>query len=1236
MVRKLMFLLFVTISYPQQTSGIFFSEYGEGSGNEKYLEIFNGTGADLDLSNYSLSTCSNGCNSINEFDYPNNVTFGGVTLEDGDVYVVCHTQSNSDEIESECDQTFQYMSNGNDFFALTLLGATASSYTVIDKIGDFGDDPGNGWDVAGVTDGTKDHTLVRKGLVVNGNNDWTASAGLSEEDSEWIVLDQNTWDYLGSHPHEINTTPIVVNEFVAATDNCCLFNGSSEDFVELYNSGDTAFDISGWGFSDTNGEVATVAPEGTSIGAGEFMVLWYTGEADAFPQIDSKLSGDGEEIHVADANGNTIILIEFGEQTDDISYGRVPDGEDTWVNIDPPTPGETNELVLAYTTIYEIQHVEDPATDDTSPLLGQEVNINGVVTAEFWGSSNNRQMFVQDAEGPWNGIQCYRNEGWDTFEWVDASGLPYPNGPAEGDEVTLSGTVESFSGGTQLGSVSLGMVHGPAAQMITPSIVSIGDLGEAYEGCLVALESIHVDSENPDAPGGDYGEWSVSDGTNSVRVDDKWDYYFYPELEQQLSYLEGVLDHNYGYFKIQPRLARDVVEDGPTRIQRIQQVLYSDLLKTDQDYESDKSYMLGEEITIQGVVTMPVGLSYAGTADEEGIPWKFLISDVNGGPWSSLMVYNPGCPECGEPPNVYEGDLRTLTGNVYEYSTTDGPSGCTSNLTELDITTVFDLLDVNQPLPEVTPVNTGHLRSPVNAEQWEGVVIRSEDATVTANQFQWEIFEIDDGTGKIRVDDDSQDIKDYYNPNIGANPLPPVGSLVQSIEGWVYHHYGDYAQSTNYKINPLYPEDMEFGAGPPSISNATREPCTPSTSDDEVTVSCVITDNSTISEALVYYSIDGGISYNSIILTENESTYTGVIPLSGASFVHYYISATDDGVDQAQPKTSTFPFDLENAELGFHITDNFSIHHIQETPFSSGIGFYEGCMVTVSGVITGDIEQYNSYYGAYALQDGVGQWNGIIFDTGVNEVDLTRGDQVTVTGLVTNFDADNSYMYDGNTRLVNASVVIGEAASEPAPMAVSCEDLAQDADEVESYEGVLVRLTNVTVSSLGTYDWSVTDATGAVALIDDDMANMEADIILSELMQGQQLESVTGIFNYSFGSYKIQVRDATDLGTTVGIDEDVFVNPFSYELRDNFPNPFNPETHIRFSMGGKEVVKLIIYDIRGQQIRSLINGELYDPGFHSVHWNGLDNDGQKVPSGMYIYRIKAGGFVADKKMLLLK
>ena len=52
---------------------LFFSEYAEGSSNNKYLEIYNGTGADVDLSNYSLSSCSNGCDTDNEWDYPDNV-----------------------------------------------------------------------------------------------------------------------------------------------------------------------------------------------------------------------------------------------------------------------------------------------------------------------------------------------------------------------------------------------------------------------------------------------------------------------------------------------------------------------------------------------------------------------------------------------------------------------------------------------------------------------------------------------------------------------------------------------------------------------------------------------------------------------------------------------------------------------------------------------------------------------------------------------------------------------------------------------------------------------------------------------------------------------------------------------------------------------------------------------------------------------------------------------------------
>jgi len=189
---------------------------------------------------------------------------------------------------------------------------------------------------------------------------------------------------------------------------------------------------------------------------------------------------------------------------------------------------------------------------------------------------------------------------------------------------------------------------------------------------------------------------------------------------------------------------------------------------------------------------------------------------------------------------------------------------------------------------------------------------------------------------------------------------------------------------------------------------------------------------------------------------------------------------------------------------------------------------------------------------------------------------------------------------------------------------------------VESYEGVLVKLENVTVSSVNAYDWSITDASGMETLIDDDMATMAADNFMSDLEDGQELDYVMGIFNFSFGTYKIQIRDLADLGQMVGIDDDVQVNPYDYALHENFPNPFNPETQIRFSVGGQENVKLIIYDVMGRQVRTLVNGESFRPGFHVVNWDGLDNAGHKVASGMYIYRIKAGDFIADKKMLLVK
>ncbi len=924
------------------------------------------------------------------------------------------------------------------------------------------------------------------------------------------------------------------------------------------------------------------------------------------------------------AGGSSGAVIEPGDHANSYLWQRVHNGEMPPGN-NPDLSADEIDLIAQWidegalqepattTAIYDIQYVSDPETDDASPLEGQEVTISGIVTSEFWGSNSNRYIHVQDAEGAWNGILCFNYDGWDSFEFTDDDGNSVI-GPAEGDSVTLTGTVTEYYTLTELDDITECIVHGPANSIMPPVNVATGDVGEAYEGCLIAVVDATVD--DPDLGS---GEWSADDGSGSVRFDDKWDYFYYPEEGQTLAQIIGVGYYEYDSYRIQPRLARDVVEaDGdPVRIQRVQQVLYSDLIKAGEDEVSDVSYMVGDTVELEGIVTMPTGLSYAGA----GV--KFIFEDENGGPWSGILSYDPDSSAFG---TLLEGFKVIATGYISEYSTG------AANMTELFITQPVQIISPGNELPPVDTVLTGDMRWPTEAEQWGTVMIRVEEGIVTDNDLQYEVFAVDDGSGEVLVDDDSDSIQVYFE-SVGP---PPVGSLVQSIEGWLYHHYGSNADSSTYKLCPLYVDDIVFGAGPPAISSVSRDPCAPQNSDTDVTVSCVITDNSDIASAVVHYSIDGGEYLTADMNNTGDSTWTGMIPISAGNEVYYYIVATDDGFDQSEPKSNSFPYDTDHGQLGFIVTDDLTIGIVQETPWESGLSLYHGCELTLTGIVTGDTAQYNSGYGAYAFQDGTGQWNGLLFDGADLQV-LSRGDEVAVTGTIDEFDAAWHFQNDGNTRLINVSNidVLSTGNAEPDPVLVSCRDVTQTGEEVESYEGVLVTLNNVTISAVNQHDWSITDATGSETLIDNDMATMAADNYMSTLEEGQVLESISGIFNFSFGTYKVQIRGLPDLGQTVGIVDDIKINPYSYQLYENFPNPFNPETQIRFEIGARENVQILIYDILGRQIRYLVN-EQYSPGFHVVNWDGTNETGQPVSSGMYIYLLKAGDYMADKKMLFVK
>ncbi|MBN1561997.1 T9SS C-terminal target domain-containing protein, partial [candidate division KSB1 bacterium] len=93
--------------------------------------------------------------------------------------------------------------------------------------------------------------------------------------------------------------------------------------------------------------------------------------------------------------------------------------------------------------------------------------------------------------------------------------------------------------------------------------------------------------------------------------------------------------------------------------------------------------------------------------------------------------------------------------------------------------------------------------------------------------------------------------------------------------------------------------------------------------------------------------------------------------------------------------------------------------------------------------------------------------------------------------------------------------------------------------------------------------------------------------------------------------------------------------PLEFALLQNYPNPFNPQTTIRFDLPASAEVSLVVYDMQGRIVRTLMAGH-QGAGVHSAIWNGTDDAGRAVASGLYIYHLTAGEFSDIRKMTLLK
>jgi hypothetical protein len=119
-------------------------------------------------------------------------------------------------------------------------------------------------------------------------------------------------------------------------------------------------------------------------------------------------------------------------------------------------------------------------------------------------------------------------------------------------------------------------------------------------------------------------------------------------------------------------------------------------------------------------------------------------------------------------------------------------------------------------------------------------------------------------------------------------------------------------------------------------------------------------------------------------------------------------------------------------------------------------------------------------------------------------------------------------------------------------------------------------------------------------------------------------------FNGNLGEFSEEA-----LASITGIEDGSEALPKEFALYQNYPNPFNPETQVTFDLPARANVSLSIYNMLGQRVRTLVN-DTKPAGTHIIRWDGLNNHGVRVSSGVYIYTIRAGDFVQSKKMTFMK
>lgn len=506
-MKNLLFALLVlsnTIIFAQPCSNLFFSEYVEGSSNNKALEITNPTPVSINLSGYSIQTFANGGTSAS-----NTFNLSG-TLAAGASYVIVNSQAN--QALQAVKDTVSAVTNFNGNDAVALFSGT----TKIDVIGEIGNDPGaNGWAVG--SGFTKDNTLVRKATVNEGTTNWVTGA------TQWDVLAIDVTSNTGSH---------TFNACAAPADSIARFSPNAATVLE--NIGTYNINVQLNQAVDAAKTISIAVKSGNAADVSNF--------ASQTVNFAANTSSQNVSVTIVDngvQNANSVVVFRLFNPSNGLLLGS--DSLYTLTIADDEAPVNTGSLPISVVTSVDANGEVDSLAVNAE-VRGTVLGINTRATGI--------QFTINDGTG-----------GIGVFSPTNTFGYSVN----EGDSLVVVGEVAQFNGQTQLS--FLDTVYKVGNGFVpTPEVVAFPD--EETEGFLVRVNNLTLtnpsDWDNSNASGFTVDVVSANGDEFEIRIDEQTALFNEPRPTGTFSIIGigGQFDASSPYtsfYNIAPRYLTDLV-----------------------------------------------------------------------------------------------------------------------------------------------------------------------------------------------------------------------------------------------------------------------------------------------------------------------------------------------------------------------------------------------------------------------------------------------------------------------------------------------------------------------------------------------------------------------------------------------------------------------------------------------------------------------------------------------------